>query len=81
MYISTIKALVIIKAWKNVLFGVTSKEHKRRASICKTCEHAKYRSYLDFLKDDLEEVNGLVCGLCSCPLKAKIKSTDKCHKW
>lgn len=72
---------VIGKAWLNVLKGVTTKEHKRRAGICKSCPLAEHSVILDFVKDELVEVKGLLCSDCGCPLSAKIRSTDKCNKW
>ena len=71
----------IVKAWTKVAKGLTTDEDKRRASICKSCKFAKHKTYLDFINDELEEVKGLVCGQCSCPLIAKIRSTDVCKKW
>jgi len=74
--------IVILKAWIEVFKGTTTKEHKRRAAICKGCEFAKHRKYLDFREDGLKEIRGLVCTDCDgCPLVAKIRSTDKCYKW
>ena len=72
---------MIVKAWLEVIKGNTTDEHKRRASICKGCEHAKYKKYLDFKDTGLEEVKGYICNECSCPLVSKIRSTDKCYKW
>jgi TPP-dependent indolepyruvate ferredoxin oxidoreductase alpha subunit len=71
----------IIKAWINVVSRFTTKEHKRRASICNNCTHKKYTKYLDFINDDLKEVRGFICTDCGCPLIAKIRSTDICNKW
>jgi len=73
----------ITKAWFNVLKGETTEEHKRRAKICANCPKAKHKTYLDFINDELIEVNGVICSVCKCPLVAKIRSTDKCpeNKW
>ena len=71
----------IIKAWDKVFRKQTTEEHKRRASICNGCDLAVYKSYIDFINDELKDVKGLVCSDCGCPLVAKIRSTDKCHKW
>lgn len=73
--------LTIIKAWVKVYKGTTTAEDKRRYEICRKCEHAKYKSYLDFVDDDLKDVKGFICNLCKCPLVAKIRSKDKCNKW
>ena len=71
----------IAKAWFKVLTGVTTEEDKRCAKICKKCPEARYIKYLDFKDNGLKQVKGMVCGLCLCPLVAKIRSTDKCDKW
>lgn len=76
-----IKPITIAKAWLQVLKGITTEEHRRRAAICNGCESKKYSTFTDFINDELEEVKGFVCGECLCPLIAKIRSTDKCKKW
>lgn len=77
------KIAVIGKAWLEVLKGMTTEEHKRRAKICGECTFAKYNAYLDFIDDELKQVKGMVCNDCGCPLVSKIRSTDKCPqgKW
>lgn len=72
---------MILEAWLKVLKGTTTDEHKRRASICKGCKHAKHKKYLEFKELGLEEVKGYICDRCSCPLVAKIRSTETCDKW
>lgn len=76
-----VQVFKIARAWVQVFKGVTTEEHKRRASICNKCEHAKKIKILELIKDELKEVNGLGCDLCDCPLIAKIRSTDICKKW
>lgn len=73
----------ILTAWAKVFSQETTEEHIYRADICSKCPKAKYVKYLDFLNDELTEVKGYVCSVCSCPLIAKIRSTDKCpeNKW
>lgn len=73
----------ILKAWSNVFKQYTTKEHKRRAVICSKCPKSKYTKYIDFINDELTDVKGFVCSVCSCPLVAKIRSNDKCpkNKW
>lgn len=72
---------IIIKAWANVIKGLTDEEHIRRSKVCGKCPHAKRKKYLELIKNDLEEVHGMVCDLCGCPLVAKIRSEDICEKW
>ena len=70
-----------MSAWLKVIKGITTDEHKRRAKICKDCEHAKYKKYIDFVEDELKEIRGYLCDKCGCPLISKIRSTDICKKW
>lgn len=72
---------VILKAWKEVLKGRTSEEHKRRATICMNCPAAQHSTLLELVKDELKEIQGLKCLDCGCPLSPKIRSTDICYKW
>lgn len=76
-----LKPKVVVDAWISVFKGVTTKEHKRRASICNDCNNNKYNKYLDFVNDELKEVKGLVCTDCGCPLIAKIRSKEVCKYW
>lgn len=77
------KANIIFDAWVNVFNGFTTKEHKRRASVCDVCPSKEYRMYLDFIDDELKEVKGFTCIECGCPLVSKIRSKDNCplKKW
>lgn len=77
------KIITIIKAWNEVFKGITTKEHKRRAKICKGCNEAIKQPLLDLIKDELKEVEGMICNKCKCPLIAKIRSTKGCplNKW
>lgn len=75
------KPSVILRAWRDVFSGNTSEEHKRRAKICMDCPAAKYSKLLSLIKDELKEVEGMVCDECGCPLVAKTRSSDKCYKW
>lgn len=80
-YCQMLKPIVIAKAWLNVLKGITTDEHKKRASICKECKHSKHSKYLDFINDELVDVKGLICNDCNCPISAKIRSIEKCRYW
>ena len=72
-----------MKAWIKVKQGLITPEITNRASICEVCPSAKYKKHLDFVDDELKEIQGLVCLECSCPIIAKVRSTDKCPlgKW
>ena len=73
--------LIILNAWYEVLKGNTTEEHRRRSKICKSCKHSIHKNFLELIGDELKETKGMVCGLCKCPLSAKIRSTDICDKW
>jgi hypothetical protein len=74
-----------LNGWKNYIdkSEVTENLAKQRAAICSACPCAKYGKLLAFVKDSLKEVEGAYCSLCSCPLSAKVRSTDICpeNKW
>lgn len=68
----------IIEGWAKYLTGETDPEAIRRAKICRDCPHAEGGTFLDWLPEKgLEEVKGLKCGICTCPLVAKIRSTNE----
>ena len=75
------KIEIILKAWAKVFKGFTTKQHIDRAKICRKCPSAVYKTYMDFINDELEDVKGFVCTDCGCPLVAKIRSEEKCDKW
>jgi len=68
------------KAWIEVLKGKTTKIQKQRAEICANCPSSQHKKYLEFFKEELREVKGMVCIECGCPLSAKIRSEDTCPK-
>ena len=70
-----------MNAWLRVWKGLTTPEDKRRASICEVCEFRNHTKFLDYVNDDVKEVQGFICGKCKCALSAKIRSKDKCFKW
>lgn len=71
----------ILNAWKEVFKNNTSDEHRRRSKICMDCPASKYSTFLNLVKDDLKEIQGMKCMECGCPLSPKIRSTVICHKW
>jgi len=80
-----IRISLILEGWKNYLAKseVTETIAAGRAAICAACPHAKQGKLLAFVKDSLQEIEGAYCGLCSCPLSAKVRSNDICpkNKW
>jgi len=75
----------ILSGWKNYLDAsyVTKNTAKQRAAICAACPNAKQGKLLAFIKDSLTEIEGAYCGLCHCPLSAKVRSADICpdNRW
>lgn len=75
----------ILTGWKNFLdkTEVVEEVAQKRAAICAACPNAKQGKLLAFIKDELTEIQGAYCSLCSCPLSAKIRSNDICpeNKW
>lgn len=57
---------------------------KKRAVHCAACPHAKKGLLTAFIKDELKEVQGYYCELCTCPLSAKLRTPDHgcpINKW
>lgn len=55
-----------------------------RAKTCAGCEFKEKKFYAAFLNSKIEEINGFVCGLCSCPIATKVFAEDEkniCIKW
>jgi len=75
----------ILSGWKNYLdkSEVVEELARERAKICSLCPDAKQGKLLTFVKDSLKEIEGAYCGVCSCPLSAKVRSIDICPnaKW
>jgi hypothetical protein len=68
----------IWEGWSNYVKGETSNKAKERASICKNCEFSKVGTFERLLPDyELEEVQGMKCIKCTCPLLAKLRSDDE----
>jgi hypothetical protein len=69
----------ILNGWYHLAIKdeTTEKEAERRAEICARCPFAVSKTLLIFVKDDLKEIEGMACERCSCPLSAKIRSTNE----
>jgi len=76
---------LILTGWKNYLdkSEVTEALAKKRAALCAVCPYARQGKLLAYIKDSLKEIKGAYCEKCSCPLSAKVRSTDICpeNKW
>lgn len=76
----------ILDGWRNYIVKSEVSEGlaEKRAKVCIGCDELKKGGLLTMIKDDFKEVEGFYCGLCKCPLSAKIRSiNEKCelNKW
>lgn len=72
----------IIKGWKNYITNNKDVEElaNKRALICAKCPFKENSKIFKWVKDDIEEVNGTVCGLCKCPIAMLVRSDKQCKK-
>lgn len=75
-----------MNGWENFIFKseVTEQLAEDRAVHCATCKHLSKSLLLSFLRDNLKQIEGYECGICSCPISAKIRSVaESCpiNKW
>ena len=79
------KAEAIISGWSHYLQEDTvDPETIRRAKICASCPKAKKKPILQWVGDDIKEIEGYLCTQCECPISAKIRQdVDRCpfKKW
>jgi hypothetical protein len=71
----------ILEGWENYFVEnpVIEKVAIERAKHCSGCDFAKSGFISIFVNDDIKEIKGLTCKKCSCPLSAKVRSTnEKC---
>ena len=76
----------ILIGWKNVVFESKEIEQmaRSRAIKCAKCEHAVTGWIAVMIEDSIEDIEGLKCGKCDCPLSALLRSPDskcKLNKW
>ena len=82
-----IKLKAILKGWENYIFTNPEVEAKakERAKICARCPMAKKGTYPQLMKDyTLKDVEGMVCGVCGCPLSTLLRQDEKkceLNKW
>ena len=79
VYLGVSKLSNILSGWKNLIdkSEVTELLAESRAKECIVCPEAKEGKILNLIKDQLKEVEGHYCGLCHCPLSAKIRSENE----
>lgn len=76
----------IISGWEKFIFKseVTENMAIERAEFCAICPHNKHGKLSAFINDEIQQVKGNYCDICTCPLSAKIRSiNEKCpiNKW
>lgn len=82
-----IKLKAILKGWENYIFPAPEVEAKakERAKICANCPMAKKGTYQQLMNDHtLKDVEGMVCGVCGCPLSTLLRQDEKgceLNKW
>jgi len=72
----------IMQGWKNYTFPNKQVEEsaKIKAEICAKCTHAVNSVWDEILPDTtLQEVKGMKCELCDCPLSTLLRSEKKCE--
>lgn len=76
----------IIKGWYHYLTNDTEVEKValKRAKICAECPNKKESKVFAWVKDEIKEINGSICGECKCPIAMKVRSiNEKCpiNEW
>lgn len=76
----------IVRGWANYLWESNDIKilAEKRALECACCPSALYGKVLDFLPDDVKEIEGMYCDLCTCPLSSLLRSPDskcKANRW
>lgn len=69
----------IIKGWYYYVSNDTNVEKiaTQRAKICAKCPHKSESKVFAWVKDEVEEINGSICGKCSCPIAMKVRSINE----
>lgn len=76
----------ILRGWKNFISKseVTEQLAKERAVICSDCLSLSKSLITAFINDHIKEIQGYKCGICECPLSAKVRSKEEncpLNKW
>lgn len=68
----------IFSGWKNYIIPnpVADALALERSKHCAGCPHAVHIQHLANIHDKIEVIEGYVCNICSCPLSAKLRSTE-----
>ena len=80
------KVSKILDGWQNFMVKseVTEDLARQRALHCLKCDELKKGGILSMLKDSFVEIQGYKCGICQCPLSAKLRSINETcpiNKW
>ena len=76
-----VRVFNILNGWNNYFNkdAVVEKIAEARAEICAKCPFAIESIFTIFVKDDFQEIEGMICQRCKCPLSSKIRSiNEKC---
>lgn len=81
-----VKLQNILSGWKNYLWESPEVRTmaEARAKECAVCINAVKGSIIEFMADDVKEIEGMICALCDCPLSTLLRSPkEKCkaNKW
>lgn len=70
----------IIKGWKNYKFPNPEYEAMaaKKAKVCSSCDSAIQDTWFDLVDKKIEELSGLACDECSCPLTTLLRSDKPC---
>ena len=76
----------ILTGWRGYLWETPEIKFiaECRAVSCAKCEHAVSGLIVQFMEDDVKEIEGMKCNLCDCPLSTLLRSPkEKCkaNKW
>ena len=83
---ATHKLRSILSGWKNYVFASEAVEQmaRLRAVECAKCPFAVKGMHDVIIDDRIEEIEGMLCNNCKCPLSGKLRSEEeKCPlgKW
>ncbi len=76
----------IIEGWKNAIWPNAEVEvlAAKRAIHCSACEHSVEMLFEVIQEKKIEEIKGMGCAMCLCPLTTKLRSPEEecpLEKW
>lgn len=69
----------ILNGWQNFIAKSEVSEliAVQRGQHCLECVELKEGRLLNLIKDEFKEIEGFYCGVCHCPLSAKLRSENE----